>query len=60
MNWEGWAAPAQSPAYYGVAITDWRALSQALVFVILGVAMAVVLGGAARSARCRPAASPRT
>ena len=56
--WEGWAGPAESPAYYGSAVTDWRALSQAAAFVILGVTMAAVLGGAERSTGRQPAPGP--
>jgi hypothetical protein len=53
----GWAAPAQSPAYSGPAITDWRALPQSAMFVIPGVAMVAVLDGGARSARRQATAS---
>lgn len=55
---EGWAAPAESPAYYGPAVVDWRALSQAMVFVILGVGMAAVIGGAERSTGRQSAPGP--
>ena len=56
--WKGWAAPPESPGYYGPAIVDWHALDLAVAFVILGVTMAAVTGGAERSARHQPTARP--
>ena len=52
----GWAASSVSPAYDGPAITDWRTLTQVAMFVILGVSMAAIPGGAPRSARRRSTA----